>query len=90
MNEKLKSLAEQSGFYFYDLHNVNGEDLGETIEADSWSCAEKFAELIIQECINRIESKRSSGENGDQWTITRDLCYYQMIQELKEHFGVEE
>ena len=50
---------------------------------------EKFAELIIKECIDKIESKRSSVENTDQWTITRDICYHYMMKELKEHFGVE-
>jgi hypothetical protein len=50
----------------------------------------RFAELIVRECISKIESKRSSGENNDQWTFTRDLCYHNMILDLKEHFGVEE
>ena len=49
MNEKIKQLAEQAGFYFYDMHDVDGQDLGETIEADSWSAADKFAELIVEE-----------------------------------------
>ena len=30
MNEKIKQLAEQAGFYFYDMYNVDGQDLGET------------------------------------------------------------
>ena len=51
---------------------------------------QKFAELIVRECISKIESKRSSGENNDQWTFTRDLCYHNMILDLKEHFGVKE
>lgn len=51
MNERIRKLAEQAGFYFYDMHNVNGEDLGETIEADSWTAADKFAELIVRECL---------------------------------------
>lgn len=51
MNERIKELAEQAGFYFYDMHDVNGEDLGETIEADSWCAAEKFTELIVRECM---------------------------------------
>lgn len=42
MNEKIKKLAEKSGFYFYDLHDIDGQDLGETIEADDWKAAEKF------------------------------------------------
>jgi len=49
MNERIRLLAEQAGFYFYDLGDVDGQDLGETIEADSWSAAEKFARLILQE-----------------------------------------
>ena len=50
MNERIKKLAEQSGFYLYDMHDVDGQDLGETIEADNWTAAEKFAELIVREC----------------------------------------
>ena len=57
MNTHIKQLAEQAGFYFYDLHNVDGQDLGETVEADSWSAVEKFAELIVKECATRIESQ---------------------------------
>ena len=52
MNEKIKKLAEQSGFYFYDLHDIDGQDLGETIEADDWKAMERFAKLIIQECVD--------------------------------------
>ena len=47
-SEKIKELAEQVGFHFYDLHDVHGQDLGETVEAYSWNCAEKFAELIVE------------------------------------------
>lgn len=49
MNERIKEIAEQAGFYFYDMHDIDGQDLGESIEADSWDCAEKFAELIIKD-----------------------------------------
>jgi len=43
----------------------------------------------VRECLNEIESQRSNGENADQWTITRDLCYHNMMSGLKQHFGVE-
>jgi len=55
MNERLRLLAKQAGFYFYDLHDIDGQDLGETIEADKWSAAEKFAELLLREAIDIIE-----------------------------------
>jgi len=44
---------------------------------------EKFAELIVQECIGTLEEKihRSIDHEGDE--IWADLI-------LKEHFGVEE
>lgn len=86
MNQRIKQLAEQAGFYFYDMHNVDGEDLGETIESDNWSAAEKFAKLIVQECCSKIEReyKYARGEKT-QWTMSQD------VQDLlKKHFGVEE
>ena len=60
MNERIKELAEQSGFYFYDMHDVNGQDLGETIEADSWTAAEKFAELIVKETMQVVANNLPS------------------------------
>jgi hypothetical protein len=57
--EILKEIARQAGFYFYNMHDVDGQDLGETVEADSWSAVEKFAELIVKECFKSamVESK---------------------------------
>lgn len=75
MNEKLKELAKQSGFYFYDLHDIDGQDLGESVEADSWSAIDKFAELIIQECGNVLD-------------IGCSHPYNSVMPKLKDHFGV--
>ena len=92
MNEKIKQLAEQAGFYFYDMHDVDGQDLGETIEADSWSAAEKFAELIIKDCIDKIETYRipvgnsCSGELAFEWTYD---ALKEIRDDIKETFGVE-
>ena len=80
MNEQIRKLAEEAGFYFYDMHNVNGEDLGETIEADSWAAADKFAELIVQECIECVDgyTKPRTG-NTD----------YDAVEQIKQHFGIK-
>ena len=78
MNERIRELAEQAN---------------NAIGGNAFSMArynEKFAELIVWDCLDQIESQRSSGENSDQWTITRDLCYHNMMAVLKQHFGVEE
>lgn len=85
MNDKIKELAKRAGFYFYDMHDVDGQDLGETIEADSWSVAEKFAELIVRECIRVVQydiiRNGSTPENERSW---------KHVAALKQHFGVEE
>lgn len=58
MDKKIKSLAEQAGFYFYNLHDIYGEDLGETVEADAWSCIERFAYLVIENYKDTVEAMR--------------------------------
>jgi len=82
MNEKIKDLAEQAGFYFYDLHDIDVQDLSETIEFNSWSCAEKFAELIIEESI--IDFYRRYLDTTSNEDITVQVDRY-----IKNHFGVE-
>jgi hypothetical protein len=62
MNPKIKELAEKSGFYFYDLHDVDGQDLGETIEADSWKAAELFVDLILMEVFFAIPTDMQLGD----------------------------
>ncbi len=68
MNKRLQELAEQAGF----CHDINN---------GIYLCApmhmEKFAELIVRECIEQIIiRKRADGE------------WYQ--DDLLKHFGVEE
>ena len=49
---------------------------------------EKFAELIVRECVNRVKSK------ADRWgTMTDEIineCVLDCAKDLREHFGVEE
>jgi hypothetical protein len=92
MNERIKELAEQSGFHFYDMHDIDGQDLGESIEADNWSVAEEFVDLIVRECIDKIETYRipvgnsSSGELACEWTYD---ALKEIRDDIKEHFGVK-
>jgi hypothetical protein len=83
MNERIKELAEQSGFYFYDLHDIGGEDMGETIEADSWEAAEKFARLIIEETLSEVD-ERVYGRGENQWYYDNDKKW------VRHHFGYGE
>jgi hypothetical protein len=74
MNERIQQLAEQAGFIDFIVFN--------RIESKE-QVIEKFAQLMVKECISTLEEKihRSIDNEGDE--IWADLI-------LKEHFGVEE
>lgn len=91
MNERIRKLAEQAGFYFYDMHDVDGQDLGESIEADSFSAADKFAELLIQECAQICKTvggdhiDNASKEYQEGRKMGTEVCYNM----IRKHFGIE-
>ena len=71
MNEKIKQLAEQAGYSkdFLAIGLPNN--------------MEKFAELIVRDCVGILEPKsRYMGEGPE---VLKDK-----IRQIKEHFGVEE
>ena len=77
MNDKIKQLAVQSGM---------------SKLVDSWEY-ERFAEMIVRECIDKIETHRipvgnsAAGEMACEWTYE---ALKEIRDEIKEHFGVEE
>ena len=73
MNERIKLLAEQAGIYKLDLSD----------ETEYW-IIEKFAELIVRECMQVASPNYMS--------TPEDSVYYveQAINRIAEHFGVEE
>jgi hypothetical protein len=79
MNERIKLLALQAGLRFTQLMSNPMVPVVDGKETD----LEKFAELIVQECIDIIApySVRMS-RSGEE--------YLHPIQEIKEHFRVEE
>jgi len=54
---------------------------------------QKFAELIVRECINKIETHQipvgnsAAGEMACEWTYA---ALKEIRDEIKQHFGVEE
>jgi len=54
---------------------------------------EKFADLVIKECIDKIETHRipvgnsASGELACEWTYA---ALKEVRDEIKEHFGIKE
>ena len=73
MNERIKELAEQAGAVYSNDHAVSLLD----------DEIEKFAELIVRECLKIVEPDRTS---GDEWCVTLDETAYS----IRQHFGVEE
>ena len=74
MNKRIKELAEQAGASYYNTYTgplLSPKDI------------EKFAELIVQECIDIISpyTVRMS-RPGEE--------YLHPIQEIRKNFGVEE
>ena len=73
MNKRIRELAEQAGFKTDRLgHLFGGDDI------------EKFAELIVRECI--AQASISNGHGNNQW----DKALTFAAKNIKEHFGVEE
>ena len=78
-NERIRELLEQVGVKYVTMPD-------DTVY-------EKFAELIVRECIDKIETHRipvgnsAAGEMACEWTYA---ALKEIRDEIKEHFGVEE
>jgi len=73
MNERIKHLAERCQI---ETYGVNGELLA--LEFDE----EKFAELIVKECINTVVTTEIEGNNNA-------MLRGEIATRLTKHFGVE-
>ena len=78
MNERIKELAEQASH-----QNSHGYPVTIPYSKDF---AEKFAELIVKEC---VEQSMSIGRHNTPSGITPDLAMVIAVG-LKKHFGVKE
>ena len=74
MNERIRELAEQAGIEFDDDFPLEPE----TIYYLKLSDFEKFAELIVRECIQVVKWTPSLFPNDEY------------VKNIKTHFGVEE
>jgi len=85
MNERIEELAEQAGVVRYDFDTLDGTNLEEL---------NKFAELIVQECIDKIETYHIPVGNSAAGEMACGMTYdalKEIRDEIKEHFfGVEE
>jgi len=78
MNKRIEELAEQAGIEFDDSFTLEPEPIYYLKLSDF----EKFAELIVQECIDIISPYTiRMGRPGEE--------YLHPIQEIRKHFGVK-
>jgi hypothetical protein len=78
MNERIKLLAEQAG---WDNHHSKFD-----------TRIEKFAELIVRECIGIVEptSHHEAFAQGYMGGVDGLDLLYGKVKQIKKHFGVEE
>jgi hypothetical protein len=81
LNERIKQLAEQAGIDFFN--SIDIENSGRQY-CEAWiEQLEKFAELIVEECAEHLESSvlvPNSEHSRVKWKC---------IRAIKKHFGVE-
>ena len=77
MNQRIRELAEQANLEIDPAHPDHNQKV-----------LEKFAELIVGECLGCCEQVISDPvpESVDTWLNGGSQC----IDEIKRHFGVEE
>ena len=84
MNDRIKELSLQASDSIPD--DVSAEHA-------MYLFQKKFAELIVRECIDKIETYRipvgnsAAGEMACEWTYD---ALKEIRDEIREHFGVEE
>ncbi len=83
MNERIRELVGQAKFMAEETIN---KKISANAELNAF--AEKFAELIVQECIGCCEQVISDPvpKSVDTWLNGGTQC----MAEIKQHFGVEE
>ena len=85
MNYRIRELAEQATEYATTRHPVSNIAL--VVNSDVFK--EKFAELIVQECIQVIQNK-SYDVNDKCWNSTWEAGLWTAEDAVRQHFGVEE
>jgi hypothetical protein len=87
VNERIQELAEICTVDFVDGRGVSLSEID----------VEKFADLIIKECIGIADEQKKYvedmvvfNEHDAVWNRARTQQSQQIIDKIKQHFGVEE
>jgi len=85
MNERIEHCLYQAG--------LTAQGCWDELDDYARQGIEKFAELIVAECVNRITSYDLVPGHSAKWEDIYDIhtrLLQDLGEELKEHFGVEE
>jgi len=85
MNERIKELAEQANIHFSRVGILDGDPNG-SARLVGYSKLEKFAELIVRQCV--LEIKMTMVRDG--YDTKHYLQSLKHIDHICKHFGVEE
>jgi hypothetical protein len=88
MNERIKELYTQALENKFDYGGGRGVKPGEYYSNYKTVLnAEKFAELIVRECITKVEMRKKFATE-DQHIV--DHAFDLLVYDLESHFGVRE
>ena len=79
MNKRIKELAEHCDFYVGNEYSNKSHEKQQVI----WT--EKFAELIIKECVGVIDAR---GEKYDPTSLIAEWVNV-FTTDIKQHFGIK-
>lgn len=97
MNERIRELAEQLG-YNVDFE-PSDDETDRSYQVISNDFAEKFAELIVKECVEICDAKRAEytklSKDADNFTDKNlwaegEISAHRIRILIQEHFGVKE
>jgi len=83
MNDRIQELVEQSGIYFYkqSVLDKHYPELYDGVYCElSVEELEKFAELIVKECIKVLDTNHANLTLDAKWDA---------IYEIEQYFGVD-
>ena len=90
MNNQLRKIVEQavSAVDIVTGNEALDDELAKMYIPDCF--AEKFAELIVRECLDIALEVRGEPATDTHYVIGYDRACEKMISGIREHFGVEE
>jgi hypothetical protein len=85
MNERIKELADESARYSAIMALPTGQSGNELF-------VEKFAELIVRECLahGKLTQSQSVVNGSEEYNAGREMGIEVFMNQIKKHFGVEE